>query len=193
MGNDIHDGIFGCHPRVFLARRDGSAWTTPVQIGEGEVLFAFDGERRVVVLTTFGAWISDDDGESFVRRAEVNGSGAAWTGKRLVVARVHDGIGGGAAVVFSEDEGENWNAPRVLLAEPTWAAPFVASDGANLVLAVALQDAIVLTRSADHGDTWTKPHRVARAPGEELAGVAVAGHRVGWLLVGDRYRVCTAE
>lgn len=193
MGNDFNDGIFGCHSRVFLARREGAVWGTPVQIGDGEVLFVLDGRERIVVLTSLGVLVSDDGGATFTRHAEWSGSGVAWTGRRLVVARVHDGTGGGVAIVASDDEGGSWGAPSVLLDEPVYAAPFVAADGGRVAVAVALRDAVVLTRSRDHGATWSEPRRVARRPGQELAGVAVRGTQVVWLLVGDRYEVCATE
>lgn len=192
MGNDLHDGIFGCHSRVFLSRRGGDTWATPTQIGEGTVLFGFDGKERVFLLTSGGALLSDDGGKTFVKRAEVHGSGAAWTGRHLVVARGHDGAGG-VEMLFSDDEGASWRTPVLLLAEPTYGVPFVAVDGATLGVAVALPDAIVVTRSADHGDTWSKPRRVARAPGEALVGVAVEGSRVAWLTTGDSYQVCATQ
>lgn len=192
MGNDFNDGLFGCHSRVFLSRRDGETWATPTQIGEGTVVFGFDGERRLFLLTSTGALVSDDGGKTFVKPPEVNGNGAAWTGQQLVLARGHDGAGG-VALVFSDDEGASWQTPVLLLDEPTYGAPLIAADGPTLGVTVALPDAIVLTRSGDHGDTWSNLRRVARAPGEALVGVAVEGSRVAWLTTGDRYQVCAAQ
>lgn len=194
MGNDYNSGVFGCSDRVFLSRRGSGSWDTPTQIGQGDVMFALDGERRQIVLTTLGALVSEDDGKNFARQPEVGGSGAAWTGARLVVADVHDGSSaGGVVVVFSDDEAKSWQAPVVLLAEPVVAAPLIAADGATLAVAVALSDALVLTRSTDAGATWSKPRRLDRPADTRLDAVAVDGQRIAWLTTGGHYEVCAVQ
>jgi hypothetical protein len=83
-------------------------------------------------------------------------------------------------VVHSTDGGRSWSAPTNVLVIPTIAdRPSVAAapDG-SVYFAWADRGAgkVMTVRSADLGNSWTRPREVASKPGAQLATIAVNRH-----------------
>jgi hypothetical protein len=186
VGSDYNTGVFGCYERVFVARREADAWAEPVEVGRGDAIFAFHGERRATIVTNLGvlqsALVGDGVDElSFETISGLDAVGGAHTGERLVLVRAG---GDGVHALVSEDEGETWSRQTRVFGPAAYAATFIATDGPTLALASATATELVLSASFDHAATWSEPTRLALSSGQRLLAVAQREATTFWLTAG---------
>lgn len=185
MGNDYNTGLFGCYERVFVGRRKDGAWSVPVEVGRGHVVFAFQGEKRAMIFTTLAVLESLDDGESWQAITGLDASGAAYTGRQLVLIRPHGTPVDGIAVAYSDDDGTSWARQQRLLPDLPYGDLLIGSDGENLAVAMATSSEIVLTASTDEGATWSVPTRLTRSATTRLLATAMSGSTLLFLTASD--------
>ncbi len=206
MGNDYNTGIFGCTDRLFVAKKTADTWNVPIHSGKGDVVFAYQGSNQLTVVTTFGIYVSTDDGGTFselkdgdTTASQLKGTGATSTDSRLNLIQTYDWANEySIALVISDDEGTSWNE-RIILQKSNspYFAPLIASDENRLAVAWIVSGAVWAMTSPDAGDTWSEPGRLtdptSETGGASKLSIAVSGSHIGVLFAGEGIHACLAS
>lgn len=205
MGNDYNTGIFGCVSRLFFSENKNGEWTVPVQIGDGDAVFAYQGDERLTIVSTFGVYLSSNGGAGFSELAggdttasQVRGTGAAAVGDRLFLVQDYNYANEYViALLASNDEGATWTEKIVLhrSVEPCF-SPVIASDRDFVAVAWMSASSIMVMTSPDRGATWSEPG-IFEDPGSGSAissfSLAAQDSLVGLSLKSDVVHMCLAE
>lgn len=203
MGHDYNTGLFGCQDRLFVSSRQEDGWSMPEHIGSGDAVFGYQQGEHLILVSTFGIYLSDDGGASFSKQEAAGptafflaGSGTAWIDGRLVLAQNRSLQEMQALVLlFGEQFGSSWPRGLILRSWKTsFNSPLVASDGDFIAVAWQQDAELWVMTSPDRGLSWSRPGLFqdtaagSRAPYPVY--LAVSGSRVALMALGEGVLVC---
>jgi hypothetical protein len=204
MGNEYNTGIFGCTSRIFFARKTDKLWEVPHKIAQGNAIFGFQSEELLTVVSTFGVYSSEDEGETFAELKggentsnQLRGSGAAWTGEHLILVQSYNYANQYAiAAVFSEDGGATWDRRVILQSNSNlMGSPVIAADSDSLVVGWIAGGKIFGMTSPDGGKTWSDTETLDDLPpgtGASSMALAITGSQIAVMYKAEGVHLCLA-
>ena len=205
-GRDYNTHIFGCASQVEVAVLNATGIGTPVVIGKGLPVLAYQGQNILTVASTFGVYTSQDGGATFTQTPngdttadQIRGKSGTSSGLHVALAQNYSyGVTNPntIAVLFSDDGGASWPRRVVLQRTATYPGdPFIASDGDRIAVAWQNGASLRLMTSPDMGQSWSAVASLAMPAGSasKLWGVALHGVDVAMVLSGAGVNLCLAR